>query len=596
MRKDISIFLMASVICSSLVLGTQVFAETNHELQGTEQQAEIVNEETVVQDTIEGYFVSLKDNMITIKDYDGITHIKSFDINTLLMINERAVKIKDFKKGVEVYVKIDGEKIIYMDNLDLDNPGYISPNTKQRIGTIKKIDRDQITINTAIGTEETYSTTDSTLTLKGGKNVSLNTLYVGDRVRLQFDDIETNLISKLIIEGNSILIKDLYRGKIAVTNRMSSVISFQEVEVFRNGKWTKTDTIRLPYNSELPLYVGSQKISYRNIEHYRGKTVYMAIKDSYGKDSAEKMVIKNKQETTFSEKIESVNHFTSQIELSNKRNIGFHEGTMVIKSGRIVDSHSITANSSALIVSDGRGDSSIADVIYIYDEEVNNSNIGMDMIYSGRIDSIGEYALTLKDFFVINKNEWESFGSIKYGVKEFYYDNDTFIYDADSRVVLDAEKLLNGEYHVDEDKATEAYHKRLRDYYAYAYTDGDRIAGIYLRKKIDSHSRQRIVTATLNKNPLKYGIEIDAIDEVEDPDLRLDLRDIKDWSNYTESWKLKYANLDISAQGALVMKNGKRIKTSELKKGDKLYMVIDEYLIETETPLMRKKARVIVVK
>ncbi len=602
MKKNITSLLMTSLIWGLLALGSQTFAETNKVTQSVKEAK--VNS-PVIQDFIEGYFESSKENVISIKDYDGKLHSKTFDVNSMLIINERGVKISDFKKGMEVYVKLYGEKIVYMDSFTVDNPGYISPSSKQRMGNIKKIDRDQITISTAIGTEETYSTTDSTLTLKNGKNVSLNTLYVGDRVRLQFDDIETNLIAKIIIEGKSIQIKDLYKGKIAVTNRMSSVIAFEDVEVFRNGKWKKTNTIRLPYNATLPLYVGGQKINYRNIEQYRGKTVYMAIKDLNGRDGAEKMVIKNKQEMTFSDKIESINHFTSQVELSNKRNIGFHEGTMIIKSGRLVDSHSITPNSSALIVADGRGDSSTADVIYIYDEDVNNSTIGMDMIYAGRVDTLGEYTLNLKDFFIVNKNEWESFGSIKTGVKELYYDNDTFIYVYDDKIdpdkgrSLDPEKLLNGEYNVDEDKAQEDYHKKLRDYYAYVYTDGDRIAGIYLRKNIDSLSRQRIVTATLDKNPLKNGVEINAIEKEEDPNLTLDLRDVKDWSNYSEDWKLKYANLNVIAKGALIMKDGERIKSSELKKGDKIYMVMDEYLL-SEQPnsirVMRKQAKVIVVK
>lgn len=604
MNKNISRILMTSAICGSLVLNAQVFAESEKTTQIT---AEKDIEEPIEKDFIEGYFESSKENIITIKDYDGTIHTKSFDLNSIMMVNERGAKVTDFKKGMEVYVKIDGERIAYMDSFTVDNPGYISPSSKQRVGVIKSIDRDQITIRTAIGTEETYSLTDATLTLKDGKNVSLNSLYAGDRVRLQFDDIETDFVSKLIIEGNSIKVKDLYRGKIAVTNRMSSVVSFGDVEVFRNGKWTKTDIIRLPYNSDLPLYLGGQKINYRNIEHYRGKTVYMAIKDSYGRDSAEKMVIKNKQEMTFSDKIENVNHFTSEIELSNKRNIGFNEGTMIIKSGRIVDSHSITPNSSALVVADGRGASATADVIYIYDEDVNNSNIGMDMIYAGRVDTIGEYTLNLKDFFVLNKNEWESFGSIKDGVKELYYDNDTFIYDADSGEVLDPEKLLNGEYNVDEDKAQEDYHKKLRDHYAYIYTDGDRIAGIYLRKNIDSVLRQKIVTATLDKNPLEQKqqgddsnstdttlVEIDGIDEKEDGELTLALRDAKDWSAYDEGWKLKYKNLNVEAKGALVMKNGERIKTSELKKGDKIYMVMDEYMYGKT--FMGRRARVIVVK
>ncbi len=577
MKKHISSLFMTVIILSSAALTTQVHSG-----------ASIIEQI----DVIEGYFESVTNNVVKIKDFNGRIYSKQFDANSILMLNERGVKISEFKKGIEVYVKIAGEKILYMDGLTVSENGYISPNSKQRSGIISKIDRDKLIIKTAIGTEETYYTSDAMLTLKSGKNVDLNTLYVGDRVRLQFDDIDTTCISKLIIEGKSIQIKDLYRGKIAVTNRMSSVITFQDVEVFRNGKWKKIDIIRLPYNSDLPLYVGGQKINYKNIEHYRGKTVYMAIKDLHGRDGAEKMVIKNKNEMTFSDKIESVNHFTSEIELSNKRNIGFHDGTMIIKSGRLVDSHSITPNSSALVVADGRGSSATADVIYLYDDDINNSNIGMDMIYAGRVDSISEYNLNLRDFFVVNKNKWESFPwKSDEDSKELYYDNDTFIFDVEKSKQLTSEELLNGQYHIDENNVSSSDSSALRDYYAYIYSDGDRISGIYLRKNIDSLLRHRIVTATLDKNPMKYGEEIESIDEkVEDPRLKLDLRDIKDWSENSESWKLKYENLNVEAKGALVMKDGKRIKISELKKEDKIYMIMDDI------KNFGREAKVIIVK
>ena len=44
------------------------------------------------------------------------------------------------------------------------------------------------------------------------------------------------------------------------------------------------------------------------------------------------------------------------------------------------------------------------------------------------------------------------------------------------------------------------------------------------------------------------------------------------------------------------MKNGVRIKTSELKKGDKIYMVMDETVSNVDKTLMDRRARVIVVK
>ncbi len=568
MKKNIKAFLLVSAVASSSFLGTSgVNAGPNT---------------PYIDGYSEGTFIKYENNNIHFEEYDGTIHNINFDGRTKLMIDDRGATIKDFRKGMDIYVELKGRKIVHMDSFSTDYPAHITKEGKKRSGIVKSIDRDQIVIITAIGTEETYFTSPSTITLQGGKTVSLNNLYVGDRVKFHFDDIDTNIASKVVIEGDSIAIKDLYRAEIAVTNRMSSVVTFNNVAVFRNGEWEQKENIRLPYNSDLPLYVAREKIDYKNIESYRGKTVYIALKDFFGRDGAEKMVVKNQYETTFSDKIEGVNWFTSEIKLSNTRNIGFNEGTMVIKNGRLVDQYSITSNSSALVVANGREyvnpegqkvSSKTADVIYIYDEDINNSNIGMDRIYAGRVDSLGEYSLDLKDFFVLDKNKWESFGA----TKKLFFDNETFVYDLDKTLEdgqteedrkLTIQQFITGEYHVDENNLSQIDKDRgTRDYYAYIYTDGDRISGIYLMKQMNSLLRQTVTTASVKTAPLKNEVT---------QNIDLVLKDAKDWSERLEKWTIRSADTPIRIQGALIMKNGKRIKAEELKVNDRLYLVRDE--------------------
>lgn len=554
MRKNIQTLLLVSALASGSIF--------------TAPRVEAAANTPYINKYSEGTFVKYDGNSIIFEEYDGTVHNIEFDGRTQLMIDDRAVTINDFKKGMEIYVELKGRRIVYMDSFSTDSPAHITPGTKLRTGVVKSIDRDQIVLTTAIGTEETYFTSPATLTLKDGENVTLNNLYVGDRIKLHFSDIDTSIASKIIIEGRSIEIKDLYKGQIAVTNRMSSVLTFNDVEVFTNGKWEKKGTLRLPYNSDLPLYVAGQKIDYKNIENYRGKTVYIALKDFFGRDGAEKMVIKNQYEMTFSDRIDSVNWYTSEIELANKKNIGFHEGTMVIKNGRLVDQYSIMPNSSALVVADGRGASSTADVIYIYDEDINNSNIGMDRIYAGRVDSVKDYSLSLKDFFVLEKNSWESFAE----PKDLAYDNDTFIYDVEKKKTLTAKEFLDGEYHVDEssipsgdsDDPSIGELQKLRDYNAYIYTDGDRIAGIYLVKEMDSLLKQDVTTATIKSGPTANDTIGDTV---------LVLKDEKNWSELGQKWNVGYGDRNLRIKDALIMKNGKRIKASDLKANDRLYIV-----------------------
>lgn len=509
---------------------------------------------------IEGFFIKHEGNKVIVEEYDGTLHSIPLLRNANLQIDGRNVAITDFKYGMEIYGEMRGRSISYMDAFSVDMPGYISPGGKLRTGIIKKIDRDQIQIKLPTGREETYFTSPATVVLKGKENVSLNALYEGDRVKLYFDDISTSFISRIQIEGDSILVKDLYKATLSIVDELEDVIVLENIEVFRNGKWQSAgNTMKISYGVDFPLYVGGLKIPYKNLKYYKGKTVYMAIKDFFGKDKIEKMVVKNQYETIYSDKIEEINWYSSQFELANRKNISFHEGTMVIKSGRLVDVYSLTPKSDGLVVADGRGSSIMADVIYIYNEDINNSNIGQDYIYAGRLDSILEGKLYLRDFFLLNRNDWESFDD----KKELFYDNDTFIYDLEDNKKISFKEFFAGDYAVDEDNRRK---RKLRDWYGYIYTDGDRVSSIYVKKKMDSLLKQRTTIGIVEGAPYDNNLM----------GWTIRVHDVKDWSSRHEEWMAKNASLNIYLKEAMIVKNGKRIAPEDLKPGDRLYMVRED--------------------
>lgn len=511
------------------------------------------------QGIVEGYFIEYKGNNIVVEEYGGATYSIPMVRNVRLEIDGRPVKITDFKRGMEIYAELQGRSIKYMDAYSSDMPGYIQPGEKVRVGVIKEIDRDQIQIKLPTGKEEVYFTSPATIILKNKQNTNVNSLYVGDRVKLYFDEMNTSYISRVEIEGDSILIKELYRGKITVVDELEDVIALEKVDVFRNGSWKSlAQNLRLPYNSDLPLYVGGQKINYKNLKYYKGKTVYMAMKDYFGKEKIEKMVVKSQYETSFSEKINEINWFSSQLELANNKNINFHDGTMVIKSGRLVDAYNLNPQSDGLIIADGRGNDLSADLIYIYNEDINNSNIGQDYIYAGRLNTILSDKVYLKDFFLLDKNDWESFPE----EKELFYDDDTFIYDMENKKEVSPKEFFSSNFSVDEKNTKD---KKPRDWYGYLYTDGDRISAAFVKKSIDSLLVQRTTVGVVENKP------------VEDPNMgwTMKLRDAKDWSSKHEEWMIKNASLNLYLREAMIIKNGKRANINDIRVGDRLYLTRD---------------------
>ncbi|MEJ8553423.1 hypothetical protein [Tepidibacter sp. Z1-5] len=513
---------------------------------------------------IEGYIKDKVGDVIQIEEYDGTLHTLPFTNEAIYIIDDRDAKLVDFKSGMEIYATLQGKKINYIESYSTQNPGYIKEGSKIRVGTVKKIDRDQLTLKFSTGDEKTFFTSPATVTIKKEKNVDLNALYVGDRVKLHFDEANSDIISRIYIEGDSILIKNMYKGKIAVPNNLEDNITLENVQYFKNGKWENKEGLKtIPYNNEVPIYIGGQVVPYKNLKYYKGKTAYMVVKGFFGDDKIEKiekLVIKNQYEATFSDKIEDINFYSENFELKNKRNIGFNDGTIIIKNGRLVDKYSLNPKSDAYIIADGRNNSLMADLIYVYNEDINNSNTGQNHVYSGQLDEIDTYSIKLDDFYVLDKNEWESFND----KKDLYYDEDTYIYDLENKKVIKPQELAAQDYAVDED-SDYAKKKNLRDWYGYIYTDGDRISAIYVQKNMDSLLRQRTTNGLVEsvENDSKLG-------------WTLKVQDAKDWSDRKEQWMSKNTSINISIDKALLIKNGKTIKSEDIKVGDRLYIVRDD--------------------
>lgn len=513
---------------------------------------------------IEGYIKNKIEDKIQIEAYDGTLHTLSFAKDPIFIIDNRDATIIDFKPGMEVYATLEGRKMNYIESYSTENLGYIKEGSRIKVGTVKRIDRNQIILKPLIGKEETYFTSPATVALKNGKNVELNTLYEGDRVKLYFDEMDSTMISKMSIEGQSILINNLYRGKISISNDIEDSLTLEDVEYFKNGQWEKkTDMVSLSYNNEIPIYIGGQKIPSKNLKNYKGKTAYLAVKDFFGKDKIEKFVIKSQYESAYSNKIEDINWYSESFELSNKQNLTFNEGTIIIKNERLVDKYSLTPKTDAFILADGRGSSVMADVVYVYNEDINNSNIGQNYVYTGKLDKIDQYSVVLDQFYILDKNEWVSFNEKK--DPPLYYDEDTYIYDLDNSKKLTVEEFMAGNYSVDEN-STKAKEENLKDHYSYIYADGDRIHTIFIQKNMDSLLKQRITNGS-----------IESIENNGSTGWTLSLKDAKDWSEVKDQWMPKNTSVNINLEKAMVIKDGKRIEAEELQAGEKLYIVRDDY-------------------
>ncbi|MGF7185422.1 hypothetical protein GGQ84_001511 [Desulfitispora alkaliphila] len=524
-------------------------------------------EEPWRQGYIEGYLVGVEEaydgHLMHVESYAGRVHTISLGPDASVTIDNRPVRFEDLKPGMEVYGEVESFQAISLEGYSTGNLGYIPPGSKVRSGVVRAIDRDQLEIQLPTGVTKTYYTSPITIALRQGQRTSLDSLYVGDRVKLYFDEYDSKIVSRMNIEGESILVQDIYRGTLNVANGFSQGMVLEDVEVLRDGKWTyKQGTVSLPYSVDNPVYLGGQQVDFRNLRYYRGSTAYMAVNNFFGRERIEKMVLQGQYESTYSSKIEEINWYAEEFELANNMNFNFHDGTIIVKSGRLVDKYSLNPKSDAFIVSDGRGSQRSAALIQIYNEDINNSNIGNHYVYAGKLDMIVEDTVRMKDFYILNQNSWESFSE----TKELFFDNDTVIYDLENDRELTHEEFISGDYAVDKDSRY-ARDRNLRGWYAYAYTEGDRIATIQVQKSMDSLLRQRITNGTIT-----------SVVEDELVGWRIELRDARDWSERLEQWMAKSVPIKVNVDSTMIIKDGTRISPQELSDRDRIYLVRDDFI------------------
>lgn len=327
-----------------------------------------------------------------------------------------------------------------------------------------------------------------------------------------------------------------------------------------DGKVVKV-FLRLSYDSLTSPFIGGQKINETRLPYYKGKEVYLLTKNILGRETAVNIILKNQYEAVFADKIADINWYADKFELKNQHNFSMHDGSVVIKDGRLQDKMVLGTGDDVLVIADGRGQNRLANIIYIYNQTINNSKSGQYYLYVGRLDQIAEYRLWLRDYFLLGNNQWEAF---KEG-KEFFFDEDTSFYDTKNNSFIKADKLIAGDYAVDE-YSDRVKKEGLKDWYAYLYVNGDRVVAGLLQEEMDSLLVQRITGGTVDK------IEKDEI-----AGWTAQIRDVADWSQAKGQWMPKTAPIRVNVEKTMIIKEDKFIMPGDLRPGERIYVVRDDF-------------------
>lgn len=517
---------------------------------------------------IEGYLMELdpdsaEGSALVVEAYSGDLHRLSAGAAPLFSIDGVPVKWSDLKPGLEVIVATAGTQLLSLEAFSTPHPGYIAPGSRVVKGMVTGIDRDQITVKGDGGLEGQYSLAPFTIVTKGGQAMPFDVLYIGDRVLLYFDEVDSKLVSRMEIEGDSILVSSLYRGTLQLVNPLEGRLACSNMEAFHNGVWLPDKSaLSLAYNIELPIYLSGCKVPPQNLKYYRGKTVYLLGKQIMGQEKVDRLILKGQAEYTYNGSLANYNSYTSEFEINNK-NFLVGAGSVIIKDGRLQEKGVLQNGGSALVMADNWGERPIANIVYILDQGLNNSNLSQHHLYAGRIDLITEDSIWVRNAYTLHNHSWEKVGN----QVQLYYGSDIRVYDAQEGKWLEPGELLAGPYAVDEDSEY-SKERDLKDWYGYIYTDTDHIIALVVRPQRGTLDSQRVstgtVTAAVNDSLIGWSITFG---------------EGRDWSSHNKQWMLKQGALRLSTADALIIKNGQAVSPDQLKPGDRLYMLRDDFYV-----------------
>lgn len=501
---------------------------------------------------------------VKIESYDGTLVTLALTVDTSYLIDGRPVKLSAIRKGMEVYAKMAGGALASLEAYSTVETGYIQPGSRVVVGTIGKLEEDLIEVRRDDGRTSSYYTTPATPISKQGEAINLDDLYVGDRVKLYFDEVGTGMISRMEVQGSSVEIKNIYRGTLKTVDNTSLHLSLSDVDVLNNSLWEDSQgSWRVAYNQELPVYVAGVKVPTRNLKYYRGRSVYLVTRDTLGKDSIDRLVVKSQYESSYEAQIENVNWFSDSCELDNNKNVSFSDGTIVIRDGRLQDKFALTAGTDAYFVTDTVGGQRIASLVNIISVGINNSSIGQNCVYAGLLADVFEDSFWLEDAYRHENNAWQSVS----GEVELFLDNDTSIWDMDNKKLITLAEFAGGDYSVDpDDERTEDLD--LTSWYIYVYAKGDRGACLALHREEHDIDELRTSTGTV------VSVENDAL-----VGWVMTLKNTSDWSEHNSQWMGKQTTLRLGLENTLIIRNGKAILPKALKAGERLYMVRNDFKV-----------------
>jgi len=530
---------------------------------------------------------NIGEDTITIFGYDDV--IREFIVARYagITVNSEYANLSDLKYGMDVKITVNnGYATLIVSETFTDNPGYIPEFGKMRIGEIHYIYNNGISVKLNDGSRKQYLLPEDTPVNKEGRDISIRALKEGDKVKLFFNDIYTNTLSRVEVEGVEQLIEKVYKGVLNEVVEGTGEIIITEPEILKNTKWEKAPNYNFSFEVDpsADIYSNGKRVRFKNLSReHKGDTIYVVVKDAYGKPNAVKLAVANGGERIYFDDVYSLDRTRAEIELGNRNNLVYSDGTIFIKDNRLVTSSALRDTDDALFVSDFYRGNDNLNVVSI----VSGAEDIFNKIYIGAIEKVSSNYITMIDHSKINGNSWGSFKQDE--SKKYYYNTGTDIQIGKPKSVYEQitySKLFHGAYSRLENKSKDNVGLPYERYYTIFVTDKWDTSVLAMRMRYngvlegqnidDTTSKQEDVKTKLDKMAENFTLSRGILDSVDTKWKRLGVTDTFDWKDKLAEWEAHTTNTSVDYNDAIIVKDNKVISVADLRLGDNLYYLRDD--------------------
>ncbi|QTD41072.1 hypothetical protein [Sporosarcina sp. Te-1] len=478
---------------------------------------------------------------ITIRNEEGRTMTLQIDKFAKLTVDSRPVKIEAFKLGMEIEADVSLRRVKALRGKTGTQAAVTESRDRIVTGLVSQLDRQGkfLSIKLDDGRSQTYFITSQTKVFKGTTQKDRSVIHEGDRVKISLSSYNTTRADSIEVVDQGIQVEALYKGKIQRIDPVTHKLIVADEQIYKNWLWwtsTYKSNSSYTYSAKTPIYVGNEQIQPDRLRYYANQDIYYVTVKQAGKEVIQRMVIKTANERTFNESIASVNLTRKEIGLHQSGTFRYHDGTILIRNGRLVDPASLQAAGTALIITEGGSKSVFANVIHIANDGLQTPNMTDYSIYYGRIDSVGIYNLTLSNAFEMTNNGWTGVSS-----QALSFSNDTVAVEDRYNSILKLVPQIDLKF----ETGTYGY---------FIVQDGTIIT-------------MHLVSSSSNIANL---VSVGRLETVSNSFGTINVENVSQWKGYwSEAGKIY--NMDV--RQATIMKDGKVIAPADLKANDRLYIL-----------------------